>query len=360
MASEAATTPLPALWPAALPELVAELNALVDRQNVLLSAGNREVTAFRREIRAAGLGRELGETAFYEALDRVADRQLAARNNFDRIAELGESIRRALTLQTLMEVREAELAAEPEPVRRPHRKPTAREERRHLRLEHGAGGIAGVAAFRGLRLRPPPLHALLGHKVLLTAGAGSAIAIAAVATMPASHTLQDITGIPWHAPAAISENATPVTLPSWLPTDAYVRPEQAAPKRPVVTLASSVPAPVVTDVPDPDPAPDAPSSWSGSSQTTLSSQLPQLSQSSGWQARGKHAAPDSPPGDSGYQGRHDGSGQSGQQQNAGWQGGQQQANGHGANWQAGSQQGTNWQGSGQQDSHGQQGNHGGR
>ena len=364
MSEVAAATPAPEQ--PALEYLVAAHNA-----NVPLLI--RELAAARRALDAAKVSphRELSDAMLLAFERRIADVQWAEMN-------LGEDIKKAAAVQSLRDLmgRRAELAPagpESELVRHRHRRTRARTERRHLGLAPGAGGLipAGAAAFRGLRLKPPPLHALLSHKALLTAGAGAALITVAAGSMPSSHLLPDITGT-WHAPAAVIYHSEPIPvlrLPSSLPTDAFVRPEKhpVKPRKPVPAVVVSVPVPVPS-VPAPAPAPavTAPpsqpqdtSGGSGSDDSSQPSGWSQPSQAPDYRAQGKHASQWSGEGNSGYQGGHRGNGggqdwQQGNAQPGNWQGGQQQdGSPQNATWQSGSGQGNgqqgggNWQGGGQ-------------
>ena len=362
--SEAAAKPAPE--PLTLREIVA---AHTDA----LAGARLEMAALRRALDATKLspGRMVTDGMLYHAASRIADYE----GETLRLAGLiGQSAR----LSTLCEMFEAEQTAElavvPEPVRRGHRKPRqARQPGTRSLRSLGAAVPAGAglrAAFSGVKLRPPPpLHAVLGHKllmakVLLAAGASTAL-VAVVVNMPASRTLEDRFSLGNHPSASVPYigpwGAERITLPSSAPT-AYVRPSLSP--KPVVTLAAVpvevpvVAAPEVTSTQTGQPSQTyQPDTSSGSSQTyqpsgqsqpsrpdqsssDLGSQLPDL------QAHGKHAAPDSGEGNPGYQGQH--------QRGGGWQGGIGQL----GNWQNGNQQngnqlGGNWQGGQQQDGHGQ-------
>ena len=304
-----------------------------------------------------------------------------------RLADLQDQLRQVAMQQTLAEVL---AAVEPEPEAVPRRRARAfRQQGRHaatgpLRVLPSGALLPAAAAFRSLRF--PSWHALAAHKaVLLTAGAGSALAASAVVGMHAAHTLPFDTSTgpgSWHAPAAIAWDADPVPSPSSPMPVIYPGPQPPPGKHhkpvPAVTLTVTPPPQVPSSSPSdswgssspslsPDSSPSSDSSGGsgysdgsgdggGQQQADGSSQDSGGTTDTGRHSRdgsgnqdggtGRHRGQDQ--GDGGwqhgdqsgqYQGRHDGgSGDGG----GGWQGGdgQQGGNGHG------------------QGNDGQQGNHG--
>lgn len=335
------------------------LRDIVAAHTDALTGARLEMAALRRALDAAKLspGRVMTDGMLYRAVGLIADYE----QETIRLAGLiGQSARLSTWCEMFEAEQAAELAVVPEAAPRAYRKPRqARQPGTRSLRSLGITGSAGAG-----------LRAAFSHK-LLTAGAITAAGVAVVNMQP-SHTLEDIIHT-WHLPAASAPAAAPysairITYASPSAPTAFVRAELPPVKvREPVTLAAApveVPAVAVPQV-TPDPSSDSSQTY----QSSTSSQTPQPSlqlsslQLPSFQSHGRHAAPDSPPGVSGYQGRHagislDGTGQHGSGQGGRWQGGQQQNGG----WRNGNQQiggglggvlqGGNWQGQ-QQGGHGQ-------
>ena len=314
------------------PLTLEEATAVIAAEIPLLT---REVAGVRRALDAAKLSphRQLSDAMLLEALNRINESQWVVMN-------ADEHVKTAAQVQTFNELRCAALAdalapAVPEaPVRRSHRKPTARE-RRHLRLESGTGAAIPGLAAAGTTLR----HAVTAkHLAMLAATppAAAAVAVAAVVALGPVHTAEYKTTFvpsqpsataPSHAPRLPAARLIDVTGPQ-----PVLRAHKTYVKPPVLVVTPEpAPAPVVTQPPPPQGT-----SWSGTSRTSQTYPSSQPSQAPDYRAQGRHASQWSGEGDSGYQGRHGGS------QGAGWQGGRQQD----ASWQSGGSQGG-WQGGGQ-------------
>ena len=254
----------------------------------------------------------------------------------------------------------------PVPVVQGRRLARVPKEARWLKVVPGLALPLGLAsAIR--RAAGTAHHAALGAPAVSAA----ALSAAVVVTLGHAHTLPYETRYAGPVPSASSPATPVVVLPrSRLTANTDSHPVLRRSWRPhVKPLAVARPVPVPVPVAMPVPVVTSSASVQGSSQ----SQSSQSSQSYGLQAQGRHAAQDSGPGDSSYQGRHggqgngqgnywtDGSQQSGTWQNGNGQGANRQS-GHGqsANWQGANQQGDQQQGGGWQGSGGGHGNRGGR
>lgn len=194
-----------------------------------------------------------------------------------RLADLQGQLRQVAMFRALSEaMAEAEPEPEPAPVRATRQRARHAADRPLRIVGPGAFLPVGAAAFK---LRWPSLHALAGHKALLTAGAGSALAASAVVGMHANHALPFVTGTgpgSWHAPAAIAQDAAPVP-PSPAPG---IYP---GPSRPAGKHHKPVPAVVLTVTPPPQvpaftsPGSSDPSTSSDSSDSSDPSLSPDLS-----------------------------------------------------------------------------------
>ena len=371
-----ATSPLPVLEPLTLRDLIAAHTAE-------LHAARVDMYALRRALDAAKFtpGRQVSDTALIIYANRLADFEQETL----RVAGL---MRQAARVQTWMELSEEEEAAElvPEPAAAPrsHRKRKPREDR-HLRLEHGAGGIVlpGIAAAWA----KGAVKHTLKVKPLAAAGVMGLTAL----SLGSSHMLPYDTPFVASPPhSATAPSAAPRIPASKLTSDTGPQPalrvHEARIWHPPVVVVPPLPAPVPAPAPVVTSSPQPQDSYQGSGQSqsstwSQSSQPSESSRSPDYDAKGRHASLWSPAGKSGYNGRHagisldgislDGNGQNGSGQNGSghgaiWQGAQQQAaiwqgNGgqgigqQGGNWQGGQQQGGGWQGNG--GGHGNRGGH---